>query len=146
MPEASDCLTQQIVRAAAELQEADKEDIAKINQILGQIRNATFVFARRNEEKKNATFALSQRRRRQSHREIQVRPKPRIRAENITLDNPAHSLFHEISRFASPNDHALSLQPLQPLGRNFLALSSVNHLFRTEALQHIESHLSFDFT
>lgn len=146
MPEASDRLTRQIVRAAAELQEADTEDTAKINQILGQIQNATFVFARRNDEIQNAAFALSQRRRTQNNQKIQARRKPRIRPEIIMLDNSVHSLFHEISRLASQNEHELSLQPLRPLGSNFLALSYVNHLFRSEVLRYIESQLSFDFS
>lgn len=146
MPEASDRLTQQIVRAAAELREADTEDKIKVDRILGRIQNATFVLARRNQEIQYAAFADSQRRRRQSRREIQTPPKRRMRLENITLDGQAHTLLHEVLYIASQNDHELSFQPLRPLGDNFLALSSVNHRFRTEVLQYIESHLSFAFT
>ncbi|CAD6589615.1 MAG: hypothetical protein ASARMPREDX12_003904 [Alectoria sarmentosa] len=146
MPEASDRLTQQIVRAAAELREADTEDEIKVDRILGQIQNATFVLARRNQDTQYAAFADSQRRRRQSRREIQAPPKRRMRLENITLDGQGHTLLHEVLYIASQNDHELSFQPLRPLGDNFLALSSVNHRFRTEVLQYIESHLSFAFT
>lgn len=146
MPEAHDRLKQQVGRAAAELREADTENTAKYNQILGRIQNATFVLARREDEKQYAAFGRSQRRRTQRREKTEVPAKPRIRSENTMMDGPALSLFHEISRFGSSNKHELSLQPLRPLGSNFLALSFVNHLFRTEVLQYIESHLSFDFT
>ena len=146
MPEASDRLTQQLVRATVELQEADRQDTAKVNQILGQTQNATSVLARRNHEIEYAAFALSQRRRRQSRQKIEAPPKPRIRSEKITLDGPAHSLFHKVSLIASQDVHELSLLSLRPLGSNFLALSSVNHLLRTQVLQYLVSQLSFDFT
>ena len=146
IPEAWDRLTQQIVRAVAELREADSEDTAQIDEILGRIQDPTFVLARRNQEIQHAAFALSRRRRRQDRPETQTAPKSRIRPERIVLRGPPPSLFHKISHFASQNDHEFSLQFPQPLGRNFLALSLVNHRFRTEVLQHIESLLSFDFT
>ena len=144
MPETPERLKQQISRAAAELQEADTEDTAKFNQIIGQIQNATFVLARRCDEIKYAAFALSQRRRRQS-RQTQASPKLRIRPQKTLPGGPAHSLFHEISQFASQNDHELSFKTLGPLDNKFFALGSVNRLFRTEVLQYIESHSLFDF-
>ena len=149
MPEASDRLKQQILRDAVELWEVDRDDIANANQILeilGQIQNATFVLARGVQEMEHAAFALSQGRRRQSRQKIQAPPKPHIRPENIMLDGTAHSLFHETLNIDFQNFHELSLKPLRPLGTNFLALSSVNHLLRTESLQYITSQLSFDFT
>lgn len=148
MPEASDRLAQQI-RDAVELWEADRDDTGKINQLLemiGKIQNATFVLARRLQEIESAAIALSQGRRRQSRQKIRAPPKAPIRLEQIMLDGPAHSLFHEIFNIASQDVQELSLKPLRPLGTNFLALSSVNHLLRTESLQYITSQLSFDFT
>lgn len=146
IPEAWDRLTQQIVGAVAELREADSEDTAQIDEILGRIQDPTFVLARRNQEIQHAAFALSRRGRRQNRPKTQTAPKSPIRPERIVLRGPPPSLFHEISHFASQNDHEFSLQSSQPLGRNFLALGLVNHRFRTEVLQHIESRLSFDFT
>lgn len=133
MPAAPERLKQQISRATAELLEADMEDTAKTNKLLGQIQNATFVLARRCDEIQYAAFALSQRRRRQNRQKTQASPKP------------AHSIFHRISHFVPQNNHELSFQILRPLGDRFLALSSVSHLFRSEVWQYIESHLSFDF-
>ena len=135
-----------MVRAVAELREADSEDTAQINEILGRIQDSTFVLARRNQEIEHAAFALSRRRRRQSRQKTQTAPKSRNRPTRIVLRGSPPSLFHEISHFASQNDHEFSLQSSRPLGSNFLALSLVNRRFWTEVLQHIESHLSFDFT
>ena len=144
MPEAADRLKQQIDRATAELREADMDDTAQIDEIIRPIQNAVSMLARRNQEIEFAAFARSQRRRRQSRRKTQPPAKPPIRKD--VLEDPPPSLFHELSQIASQNDHKLLLQPLRPLGSNFLALSLVNKLFRTEVLQYIESHLSFDFT
>ena len=146
MPETPDRCKEQIVRATAELQEANMQDGFEINRLLGQIQNATFLLARRNQEMDFAAFALTKRRRRQNRRQIQVTPKAQIRREKILLDGPFDSLLHEISRFATQNERELSLQPLQQLSSNFVALSWVNNLIRTEVLQFIESHLSIDFT
>lgn len=146
MPEAWDRLTQQVARGVAELGEADRDDIFKTNQILGRIQDATFVLARRNHEIQYAAFALSQRRRRQSPPKIQAPPKKHIRPEKVLLDGSAPSLFHEILNIDSQDVHELSLKPSRPLGSDFLALSSVNHVLRTETLQYVMSHLSFDFT
>ena len=129
--------TQQLARAAAKLSEANREDTAKIDQILRQIQQATFILARRNRQ---IELAPTQRRRRKAP------PKPQIRSDKILPDGPSDSFFHEISRFTPQNDRELSLQLLRPLASNFLALSSVNRSSRTDVLQYIESHLSFDFT
>lgn len=149
MPGASDRLKQEILRDAVELWEADRDDIANTNQIyeiLMQIQNASFMLAGRYHEKECAAFALSQGRRRQSRQKIQAPPKPHIRPGNIMLDGEAHSLFHEIFNIASQDVHELSLEPLRSLRTRFLALSSVNHLIRTETSQYFASQLSFDFT
>ena len=147
IPEESSRLTQhfkqQLVRAAAKLSEANREDTNTIEQILGQIQQVSFLLARRNRQ---TEVAPTQRRRRQRKRNAQAPPKPPIRSARILPDSPNHSLFHEISRFAPQNDRELSLQLLRPLASNFLALSSVNRFSRTDALQYIESRLSFDFT
>lgn len=144
MPEASNRLKQQVNRAAADLWEADMEDTAQTDEIIGRIQNAISMLARRNQVLKSAAFARSQRRRRESRRVIQAPTKPRIRPH--VLEGSPPSLFHEIAHIASQNDHELLLQPLRPLGGNFLALSLVNHCLRTEVLQYIESHLCFDST
>ena len=135
--------TQQLVRDAAKLSEANREDTAKIDQILRQMQQATFILAKRNRQ---IELAPAQRRRRQCSGNAQAPPKPQVRSEKILPDGPSNSLFHEISRFSSQNDRELSLQLLRPLASNFLALSSVNRFSRTDVLQYIESQLSFDFT
>ena len=137
--------TQQLVRAAAKLTEANREDIANIDQILRLIQQASFILARRNRQ---MDLAPTQRRRGQRSGNAQVRASPnsRIRSDKILSDGPSDSLFHKISRFTPQNDAELSLQLLQPLASNFLALSSVDRFSRTDVLQYIESQLSFDFT
>ena len=147
VPEVSSRLTQQfsqqLVRAAAKLSEANREDTAKIDQILRQTQQVTFLLARRNRQ---IELAPTQRRRRQRSGDAQAPPKPQIRSEKVLPDGPSDSLFHEISRFSPQNDRELSLQLLRPLASTFLALSSVNRFSRTDVLQYIESQLSFDFT
>lgn len=142
MPEISNHLTRRIVSAAAELREADMGDTAKINEALGQIQNASYILARRNLDTEPTASAPPRDRRRQ----VRAIPKPRISLNRTLLDGPTHSLFHQISCFAPQSDREFSLQLLRPLGSNFLALSTVNRWLRTEILQYIESHLSFDFT
>ena len=135
--------TQQLVHAAAKLSEANREDIANIDQVLRQIQQATFILARRNRQME---LAPTQRRRRQRSGNAQPPPKPQIRSDEILPDGRNDSFFHEVSRFAPQNDRELSIQLLRPLASNFLALSSVNRFSRTDVLQYIESQLSFDFT
>ena len=146
MPEDWDNLIQQVDRATTELREAETEDTAQITRIIRRGQNALFILATRNLENEYAAFHRSHPRQRQRRRKTQASPKSRIRPAKFMPDGPAHSLFHEISRFAPQNGRELSFEPLRPLGANFLALSSVDHFFRTEVLQYIEDHLSFDFT
>ena len=78
-----DRLTEQIVGAAAELREANTEDIANINLVLRRIQNAIFVLAKRKDEMELAAFDISRRRRRQGRGKIQALPKSQIRPKRI---------------------------------------------------------------
>ena len=146
MPGIREPLRQQIVQATAEFQEANLDDTAVINRVLGRIQRATYALARVNDEKKTAALPLTQRRRREKRGQSQAQPKSKTRPNHVLLGSPGCSLFHQIFRFTLDNDHELSLQPLRQLGSNFLALSRVDQFHRVEVLQYIESHLCFDFT